>query len=89
MPKSMDGVHRREEQHTRIERYARRLRQELRSCTNRELEILVRYYTLGQDADRVAREMRCGLEEIHRLRRRIRSAVREEQPAVQTAAAGR
>jgi len=77
------------ERHTRIESYTRRLRRALRDCTNRELEILIRYYTHGQNTAQVAGEMGCPVEEVERLLRRMRRAVGVDRPLAKAAAGAR
>ncbi len=77
------------ERHTRIESYTRRLRRALRDCSNRELEILIRYYTRGQNTAQVAGEMGCRVEEVEHLLGRMRRAVRAERPLAKAAAGSR
>ncbi len=83
------GIEFASERHAIIETYTRKLRRVLRNCSARELEILTRFYACGQDPARVAREMNCTVEEVNRLRRRVRQAVVAARPAAKAAAAAR
>ncbi len=71
---------------------AKLLQQQLRGCSRRELEMLIRYYANGQDEATVLRQMGASAEEFARLRRRLRHSVMpetpREPPRVKTASAG-
>ncbi len=48
------------------------LKETLRGCGGRELEMLIRYYTEGQDLERVAAEMDASPKELEEIISRLR-----------------
>jgi len=56
----------------RVQVKAEAIKEALRGCAGRELEMLIRYYVCGQDIDKVAAEMGATREELTGLAARLR-----------------
>lgn len=76
----------------RVQVMSAALKQCLRTCTRREIELLTRYYAGGEDEKTVLAHTKITAEEFARLRRKLKrtaaSAGTEQPPRTNAATAG-